>query len=415
MRATTSLVHPRRYVQRAIITDDRRPEFAGRRFDTDRLVYVDRLRVFAVAIVFLIHIGEVFNPWDEWHITAPVRSRLLGELVVLFAPWIMPLFMLLAGVSAYYSLAHRSNRAYIHDRLWRVLLPLVLGVLILVPPQVYLERRFRGQFSGSFVAFYPHFFEGIYPRGNLSWHHLWFLAHLFVYALVALPLFRFWQHRRGQRALQWFAGVFCSRHRLLWLALPLVLERMLLWGTLPERHMLTSDWSNHALLFVAYLYGFIFAATPALGAAIDQQWRSTLLVALVSTALLVAGTWTGVLPNALPAPYSWAYLVFWSFYAVGAWAWIVTALGVARRWLRREGVELRYGREIGYEWYMLHQPVIVAAAYWIVTWRVGLLEQVVALLGISAFGTWVSVEVLRRSQVMLSQCTTFQRRMSAVS
>lgn len=44
---------------------------------------------------------------------------------------------------------------------------------------------------------------------------------------------------------------------------------------------------------------------------------------------------------------------------------------------------------------MLHQPAIVAAAHWIVTWRVGLFEQFVAVLGISTFATWVSVEALR--------------------
>jgi peptidoglycan/LPS O-acetylase OafA/YrhL len=74
---------------------------------------------------------------------------------------------------------------------------------------------------------------------------------------------------------------------------------------------------------------------------------------------------------------------------------MVTVLGVARRWLRREGPELRYGREIGYEWYLLHQPVIVAAAYWVITWRLGAPEQLVALLAVSISGTWLAVGLLR--------------------
>ena len=358
-------------------------------------MYVDRLRVLAVGAVFIIHVCEVFNPWDEWHITAPERSRIAGEIVVLFAPWIMPLFMLLAGVSAYYSLSRRGNVAYLKERVWRVLLPLVLGVLILVPPQVYLERRFRGQFGGSFLDFYPHFFDGIYPRGNFSWAHLWFLGHLFLYSVIALPILRFWQHPRGQRMLRWLARVCGSSHGLLWLALPLVIERISLWGVFPERHMLTSDWSNHALLFVAYLYGFVLAATPSVAEAIDAQWHSTLLIALASTAGLSAGTWFNVLPAGLPDPYTWVYVAFWVLYAIGAWAWVVTMLGVGRRWLGREGPELRYGRTIGYDWYLFHQPVIVAAAYWVVRWRVGLPEQIIALLAISASGTWASVVLLR--------------------
>ena len=76
-----------------------------------RLVYVDQLRVLIVVGVFLIHVCEVFNPWDQWHITNPQRSRVLGEFVVVPASWIMPLFMLLAGMSAWYSLQRRSNRS----------------------------------------------------------------------------------------------------------------------------------------------------------------------------------------------------------------------------------------------------------------------------------------------------------------
>lgn len=362
----------------------------------DRLVYVDRLRVFAVAAVFVIHVFSVFDPWDDWHITAPVRSPVLGEVVVLMAPWIMPLFMLLAGVSAHYSLATRSNGEYLRERIWRVLAPLAVGVLVLVPPQVYLERRLRGQFAGSFWAFYPHFFEGIYPRGNLSWHHLWFLAHLFVYSFLALPLFRYWQRASGKRALNAIARVYGSRHGLLWLALPLILERMLLWGIFPERHMLTSDWSNHALLFVAYAYGFVLAGAPALGEAIDAQWRSMFVVASIVTSLLVVGTWTGALPSGIPSPYASGFIIFWTLYALGAWAWVVAVVGMGRHWLRREGPELRYGREIGYEWYLLHQPVIVAGAYWVVRWNVGVAEQAVALFAISACGTWIAVALLRQ-------------------
>lgn len=360
-----------------------------------RLVYVDWLRVLAVLGVFVIHLGEVFNPWDEWHVTNATRSRVVGEVVVLMAPWIMPLFMLLAGVSAWYSLQRRRNAAYLGERVARVLLPLVVGTLLLVPPQVYLERRIRGQFTGSFWEFLPHFFEGIYPRGNLSWHHLWFLAHLFVYSVVALPLFRYWQRPGGRAQLRRIARFCAGPGGLFWLALPLVLERHALWSLFPERHMLTSDWSNHALLFVAYIYGFILAGEPLLGADIDRQWPRALLVACASTALLVAGTWVDLVPDRLPPPYSPGYLVFWTLYAVAAWAWIVAMLGLGRRLLDRETALLRYGREIGYGWYLMHQPVIVAVAFVVVQWQVGIPAKLTVLAIASAAGTLVGAELLR--------------------
>lgn len=139
----------------------------------ERLLYVDQLRMIALAGVLLIHVCEVFNPFDEWHIANAERSRLAGEVTVIMAPWIMPLFMLLAGVSAGYALRRRTNSGYFRERVLRVLLPLAVGTLVLVPPQVYLERRLRGQFDGSFWQFLPHSFDGIYPRvGSVAFRRM---------------------------------------------------------------------------------------------------------------------------------------------------------------------------------------------------------------------------------------------------
>lgn len=365
-----------------------------------RLLYVDWLRVLAVAGVFAVHVSEVFNPYDEWHIANAQRSPLIGEIAVLMAPWIMPLFMLLAGVSAWFSLSHRGNAAYFRERVFRVALPLVVGTLLLVPPQVYLERRLRHQFSGSFIDFFPHFFQGIYPNGNLSWHHLWFLAHLMLYAVVTLPLFRYLQTDRGRIRLRRLARLTAGPAGLLWLALPLILERNLLWGLFRERHYLTADWSNHALLLVAYVYGFILAGEPWLGLQIDRQWRNALSIAFACTALLVYLTWTNVLPYGLPAPYALGYLGFWAFYSVAAWAWMIGMLGAARQFVRRENAVLDYGRQIGYGWYLVHQPVIIAVAYFIVPWQASVGLKFVVLTGVSLAGTLLGAEAIRRIPVI---------------
>ncbi len=341
----------------------------GKTARTPRLYYVDALRVGVIGLVFVVHVCEVFNPWDKWHITNGDPSRLAGEIVVLAAPWIMPLVMLLAGTNAWFSLQHRTNRAYVRERVVRLLLPLTAGVLLLVPPQVYLERISRGQFHGSFVDFYPHFFEGIYPQGNFSWHHLWFLGHLFGYSLLALPLFRYWQRTGGRRAMQVVARVCGAHGGILWLSIPLIVERSTLWGLFPERHMLTADWSNHALLLVAYVYGFVLAGSPWLGAVIDKQWKNALLVGGIGSVALITGTWRGVVPDHLPAPYSISYLAFWTLYAVCAWGWMVGMLGLGRRWLDSDGPLVRYGRRASYMLYIVHQPIIVAVAFVVVRWN----------------------------------------------
>lgn len=363
-----------------------------------RLVYVDRLRVLAMAGVFVIHVAQPFNPFDQWHVTDVHRSRLVGEVVVLMAPWIMPLFMLLAGVGAWFALERRSNGDYLRERAVRLLVPLAVGMALLVPPQVWLERRLRGQFDGSLLEFYPHFLDGLYPRGNFSWHHLWFLALLFANAVVTLPLFRWWRSARGRAQLGRVARLCSGPGGLLWLSLPLVAERLLLSPWVSGDHALATDWSNRSLLLMAYVYGFVLAGEPWLGEDIDREWPRALAGALVGTALLVWATWTGVLPARAPRPWTPAWLLLWTAYAFGAWSWLVAIVGIARRALRAAHAgspRWRRAGEVTAAWYLVHQPVIVAVAYVVVQWRAPVAAKVAAVLVASFALTLAIVEALR--------------------
>lgn len=357
---------------------------------------IDWLRDLAICAVLVIHVCEVFNPWDAWHVSNPERSRLAGELVVFFAPWIMPLLMVVSGASAFYALRRRTAKRFVRERVVRLLVPLVVGILVLVPPQVYLERRLEGEVHGSFFAFYPHFFDGLYPRGNLSWHHLWFLAHLLLYSLLALPLFLYWQSERGRQQLRRIAGWCSGPFGLFWLAVPLVLERHLLWWLLSDKRVLTMDWANHAILFVAYIYGYMLAAEPELSAEVDRQWKSALLLAGIISAGLWALAWRGFLPGRLPAPYAPGYLAFWTAYGLSAWAWIIAVLGMMRSARPRETAALRYSRGRSYAWYLVHQPIVIAVAVAIIPlhWSLGL--KFVVLTAAAIVGTLGAAEALQR-------------------
>ncbi|HET7458297.1 MAG TPA: acyltransferase [Gemmatimonadaceae bacterium] len=362
----------------------------------ERNLMIDWLRVLGICAVLVIHICEVFNPWDEWHVSNPQRSRLAGEVVVLFAPWIMPLLMVLAGWSSWYALERRTTSRFVRERVWRLAVPLVIGTPVFVLPQVYLERRLRGQFDGSIVAFVPHFFEGIYPRGNLSWHHLWFLAHLLVYSLVALPLFLHWRTARGRVALRRVARWCSGSFGLFWLAAPLVLERHVLWWVLPSKAALTVDWANHSILLVAYVYGYMLAAEPRLVADVDRQWRNAALFAGAMSAGLWAMAWRGLLPDGIPAPYSTGYLAFWSIYGVGAWAWVIGIVGFARRRRWGAGPLYRWARDGSYAWYLVHQPVVVAAAVIVIPLEMPLGAKIAAVGTLSVAGTLAVTLLLER-------------------
>lgn len=343
-----------------------------------RRAEVEWLRVVGMLLVFAIHAAEPFNPWDTWHIVSPARSKWLGELVLFLAPWIMPLFMALAGEGAWYALGKRSGRVYLRERFVRIGLPLVLGILLLVPPQVYLERRLTGAFSGSFLAFYPHFFEGTYPQGNFSWHHLWFLLFLLAFAVVTLPLFEWLRTPGGRSVLARLAAPADRALGLVWLVLPAAAIRAAVPLTAPGVVDIAYDWSDRILLLPAFVFGFTVAAEPALQRAIDRHWRTALGCAALFSACVLVWAWPGHVLDRLPPARSLRAALLWSAYGAAAWCWLVAILGLARRHLTRRSEVLSRASEMAYPFYVLHHPVVVAVAYVVVQRGLGV---------VPAFGT----------------------------
>jgi acyltransferase-like protein len=353
-----------------------------------------------MLLVFTVHAAEPFNPWDAWHIESPFQSKAFGELALFLAPWVMPLFMVLAGESAWFALARRSSGEYVRERLLRIGLPLVAGILLLVPPQVWLERRLRGEFEGSLLAFYPRFFDGIYPRGNFSWHHLWFLVFLLAFALVTLPLFQWLRSPDGRRVLARLARPCEGAAGLAWLVLPAVGIRLAIELLLPGVTLLSYDWSNRGLLLLAFVAGFALEAEPGFRRAVDRHWRTALGAALAISAALLAWAWPGHVLARLPAPRSAAGALLWAGYACGTACWLVALLGGARRHLERRAKGLARASALVYPFYVLHHPIVVAVAFAVVRWRLALPAAFVVLWVVSLAATVAFCRIVESSSVL---------------
>ena len=111
-----------------------------------------------------------------------------------FELWGMPLFFVISAVGFYYSLNQRKNGQFLAERFKRLYIPLLLGIFVLSPPVMYIDRITHRQFSGSFWQFFPHYFDGWYGfGGNFAWmgQHLWYLFLLLLLSVLLLPLLRY--------------------------------------------------------------------------------------------------------------------------------------------------------------------------------------------------------------------------------
>jgi glucan biosynthesis protein C len=156
-----------------------------------RCCYIDGLRVFAILVVFLFHNARFFD-LEDWHVKNAETSLGFTIFIVFTSQWIMPLFFILSGLSTFYALRFQTVKQYIWSKVRRLAVPLMVGMFTHVSYQVYLERLTHGDFTGSFLEFLPHYFEGGYGfGGNFAWMglHLWYLEMLLVYSLLMLPFF----------------------------------------------------------------------------------------------------------------------------------------------------------------------------------------------------------------------------------
>ncbi|MEJ2267062.1 MAG: acyltransferase family protein, partial [Anaerolineales bacterium] len=152
---------------------------------------LDWLRVLAFMAVFFYHCGRFFDS-SGWHIKNSTTSALVDTLKGIFDLWGMPLLFLISGASIFFALRSGGALRFLRARVLRLLVPLAFGILVLGPPQLYLERLTHGEFQGSFLEFLPLYYRDWRVfGGNFAWSgvHLWYLEYLFLFTLVLLPLF----------------------------------------------------------------------------------------------------------------------------------------------------------------------------------------------------------------------------------
>ncbi|WP_342759858.1 acyltransferase family protein [Kineothrix sedimenti] len=107
-----------------------------------RKIYIDNLRWMVVLLLFPYHIFMIYNNFESFYIhenEIDGLSRILYELW----PWMMPVLFTVAGMSSAYALQKRSGGAYLKERVLKLLVPLLFGMLLLIPVQTYLAELFH--------------------------------------------------------------------------------------------------------------------------------------------------------------------------------------------------------------------------------------------------------------------------------
>ena len=358
---------------------------------------LDWLRVFAFTVLIFYHSGMGYVSWD-WHVKNPEQSRALEYLMLACNRWRLPLLFLISGAGVFFSLRRRSFGEFATERIRRLLLPLTVAMFVVVPPQIYLERLYRGaQFS--YAEFYPSVFDFVpYPQGSFSWHHLWFVAYILVFSLAGIPVFAFLRSASGQRAVQSMVRFFERVPPAIYLInAPNLAAGMLLGPHWPTTNNLIADWANLTGTFLTFLWGFTIASSRDFLDLITKRRTEFAILGVLLAALFFTARATQFTAGWPPGGRMWFGALVNGYYGM---TWVLALIGYARAYLNRASPRLSYATEIVYPFYIFHQTITVAAVYYLIPVPIGVWTKLAITAVITFVGSWLLVEIVRRINVL---------------
>ena len=318
-----------------------------------RKQYIDNLRWAIILLLIPFHAAQAFKTWDEPNYIVCGPNQAISSIIVFFGPFVMQLLFLFAGMSMRYALKKRTYAQFATERVKRLIVPLVFGLIVLVPPMCYLADKFHTGYSGSFFRHYIKFFTVITDMsgadGGFSFGQFWFLLYLFILSFVLLVIIILQKklfsgqdqqknnHCSGSKQILLLIGVIS-----LGLPLPLISELLSVGGK----------------SFVEFLYFLL------IGYYIFTREDVAEVVKKYGIVFLAVGVISGAL-NVYLFVFSGADYPVMNTIAkyLCEWFMVIGLLGVGTRFLNRDNAVTRYFTNISYPFYSFHFVFVILFQY----------------------------------------------------
>jgi surface polysaccharide O-acyltransferase-like enzyme len=359
---------------------------------------IDALRALAFLLLILYHTGMLYVFDWSWHVKSVHQSEWLQLPMILVNRWRMDLIFMISGIACAFMLKPGESWQFLLSRTWRLILPLVFGMALIVPIQPYAQGVMNGLVQPGFGQFLADYYGGKpWPAGafdgwehGVTWNHLWYLAYLWIYTVALAFLAKPLDSGAGRRLRGWLTGLRGAKLMVL-PVLPFFAYAVTLQTRFPDNGDFIHDWYRNAVYFTIFLYGYFVARDSGFWAEALRLRGANLACALslfgVRMILVTmypeqGPAWLDIVGPALRNLYMWTMLL-----AIFGWAHAL--LNKPFRWLP-------WANESVYPWYVLHQSLIVGIAYWLIPLKLGAVTEPALVLAGTICGCWLLSEGVKR-------------------
>jgi peptidoglycan/LPS O-acetylase OafA/YrhL len=297
-------------------------------------------------MLFPFHTARVFDWWEPNYVK-DATNAFSSWFIAGVGFWFMALLFIIAGFSSFAALQKRTPKQYVKERVLRLLVPLLLGLVLIVPVQGYYASLQHEGFAGNYFQFLGQYFTDFHDlsgyTGGFTPAHLWFILYLFVISLCLLPLLMRLRTPKEGPIKPW-----------LWLLAFIPVTAM---------EALPGIGGKNPFFYAAlFLLGFLLARNAAAMAWVRRIRFITLIAVIVLT----------------PGYLILAYSLDWPSQVdlLGAcmallrnlcvWLTVLALMGLADTYLNKPAPVLNYLNGASYPVYVLHQSVLIVIAYYVV-------------------------------------------------
>lgn len=352
-----------------------------------RKYYLDNLRLMVILFLFPYHTILIYSAVPYY---LHVADNILAYAFILtLAPWFMQLLFAIAGIATYYSLKRRNAKQYLKERVSKLLIPTIAGVILVIPFSVYFGLLYSG-FTGSFLSLWWDMMSNWlnYLIMGLLLGPLWFLVYLFIVSLLALPLIVKYKNSDWNIPLEKF-----SVTRIILLVIPLAIGSYFL-NLYPNKSII-----QFLLLFI---FGYFLLSDDGVQEKLERaRWPLfisflVLLGAYVVVAAIGIGSTTSAAGAATISTYITSFLTQ-IYINLIMWLGVLSMMGMGKHYLEFKNRTTLYLAGISFPIYIFHIVWINFFAYHIIGWIPGMmLLQIILIMLLSFPMTIATIEVVKR-------------------
>lgn len=340
-----------------------------------RKYYIDNIRIFCILLLFPVHTCMIYNTFGDAFYVFSKPITVLSEFIVIVYPWWMTLLFVIAGISSAYALKKRSGSEYAKERVMKLLIPLMFGIILIIPVQTYIADIFHNGYSGRYFEHFLIFFTKLTDftgyDGGFTPAHTWFMLYLFVISMISLPVM-LWYVKRDKK-------IDGSR-----ITMPVILPLFIIILLMTPIIELGGKSVGESL--ACFLIGFFLLSIDE----VQEKLMKYCMPLGLSWIVFMALRDYMFLINS-------GYGILWDIeQRLVTWFGILAILGLGKKYLNFNNKFTQYFSPAAFPIYFLHQSILVIIAFYVVKFVHIIAVQFIIILTMSFFITLLCYEVLRR-------------------